>query len=473
MYTNSQMKTFAKGGDTKASSESNEFKKFMYSAGEDPALATQLGIQYARQKGWSPEKTTEEWNKALGTNFTVDDFYRVTGLTPTTQTFTKETPSFSNFGESGSWDFGAGTKYDDKGLITSTGNYFERGNDAIVSDELLWNPHSATGKELQNKVQTAKDAGQRAGAVVTPYAVFQNKATTEQLLDEVKNSGVDFVVIDPYVGLGVPGVTSEGLLNWTRDFINQAKSLGKDVKVVTQGFAQKGQEEEALRHNQQVLALPGVSEFINFGLEDAKDLTDNPNWVSLSNDYGALNQKQPPAPTPPAQAPTIQSPAPEQTQLAAQPPAPYYVTGLAGVQRPVDPTTGYMYETEVGGNRMRGWGGGDLSVRDGQIYEGEELPYYMRLQNNRMVATGAQAPAPAPVFGEPPKGLASLVKPNTQLADLAQHLSSLPSSPPQPTPPTPIPPEPDMFDTTEQFGNIQNGITMPENYRRGGRVRMI
>jgi len=270
---------------------SNPFYDFMYAAGQNPALATQRGIQYARQQQWNPEQTVQQWNQALGTNFTLDDYYRVTGLTSQDPTFTSSGPTmFSNFGESDSWNFGQGAKYNEQNLITAEGNYFERGNDAIVSDELLWNPHSATGVDLQNKVTKAKEAGQKAGAVVTPYAVFQNKATTQQLLDEVKNSGVDFVVIDPYVGLGVPGVTSEGLISWTRDFINQAKGLGKDVKVVTQGFAQKGKEEEALRHNQQVLSLPGVSEFINFGLEDAKDLKDDPNWVSLGNDYGQVQK---------------------------------------------------------------------------------------------------------------------------------------------------------------------------------------
>jgi hypothetical protein len=270
---------------------SNPFYDFMYAAGQNPALATQRGIQYARQQQWNPDQTVQQWNQALGTNFTLDDYYRVTGLTAQDPTFASSAPAmFSNFGESNSWDFGKTAKYNEQNLITAQGNYFERGKDAIVSDELLWNPNSATGKELQDKVAKAKESGQNAGAVVTPYAVFQNKATTQQLLDEVKNSGVDFVVLDPYVGLGVPGVTSEGLISWTRDFINQAKGLGKDVKVVTQGFAQKGKEEEALRHNQLVLSLPGVSEFINFGLEDAKDLKDDPNWVSLGNDYGQVQQ---------------------------------------------------------------------------------------------------------------------------------------------------------------------------------------
>ena len=68
--------------------------------------------------------------------------------------------------------------------------------------------------------------------------------------------------------------------------------------------------------------------------------------------------------------------------------APSYITGLAGVDRPYDPSTGYMYQTGIGGERMKGWGGGDLSVRDGAIYEGDVAPSYMKLLDGQMVSTG-------------------------------------------------------------------------------------
>jgi len=194
------------------------------------------------------------------------------------------TTKFSNFGDTGSWDFGAGASYDPATkLIKSPGTVFQSGKDAIVSDELFWNQHSVTGQELKDRVKATQDQGQRAGVVITPYAVFQGKATDEQLLTEIANSGSDFVVLDPYY-LNF-GPSSEWLVNWTQNFIPQLRALGKDVKLVTQGFAPKGKEQEALEHNQKILAIPGVSEVINFGLEDAKDLQDDPNWVSLSNDF--------------------------------------------------------------------------------------------------------------------------------------------------------------------------------------------
>ena len=68
--------------------------------------------------------------------------------------------------------------------------------------------------------------------------------------------------------------------------------------------------------------------------------------------------------------------------------APSYITGLAGVDRPYDPSTGYMYQTGIGGERMKGWGGGDLTVHDGVVYEGGAPTSYMTLQNGQMVSTG-------------------------------------------------------------------------------------
>ena len=270
-----------------ATAASNPVYDFMSAAGQDPALATQRGIQYARQQGWTPEQTTQQWNQALGTNFTLDDFYRVTGLTPNDPSFAGSNATFSNFGDTGSWDFGAGAVYDPQtNLIKAPGTVFQSGKDAIVSDELFWNPHSVTGPDLQKRIQDAQAQGQRAGVVITPYAVFQGKATNEQLLNEIKNSGTDFVTIDPYY-LGF-GASSKELLDWARTFVPQVRALGKEVKLVTQGFAPKGQEQQTLEHNQKMLAIPGVSEFINFGLEDAKDLQGDPNWVSIGNDYGKV-----------------------------------------------------------------------------------------------------------------------------------------------------------------------------------------
>lgn len=271
------------------------FKDYMYADGANDALATQRGVQYARQQGWSPEQTVLGWNQALGTNFSVDDYYRLTGLTPQEAAANQNKPLFSNFGAQGGWDFGRGAEYDPQtNLIKSPGTVFQSGQDAIVSDELFWNPHSVTGADLQKRITDTQAQGQRAGVVITPYAVFQGKATNEQFLDEIKNSGTDFVTIDPYY-LGF-GASSKELYDWAKDFIPKVNALGKEVKLVTQGFAPKGKEQEVLEHNQKMLALPGVNEFINFGLEDAKDLQGDPNWVSISNDYSEA--------TAPVRAPT-------------------------------------------------------------------------------------------------------------------------------------------------------------------------
>ena len=185
----------------------------------------------------------------------------------------------SNFGDPNSWQFGSGAQYNEKNMIESPGAYFQRGNDVIVSDELFWNPDSPTGQALAKKIDDVKSEDQRAGVVITPYAVFQGKATTQQLLDEVKKSGADFVAIDPYVGFGVP---PDQLLAWTKEFVPQLNNLGVGVKLVLQDFARPGEEAQTSAYNQKLLETPGISEFISFGLEDAKDLQNSPDWTSMT-----------------------------------------------------------------------------------------------------------------------------------------------------------------------------------------------
>lgn len=185
----------------------------------------------------------------------------------------------TNFGDENSWQFGKGAEYNEKNMIESSGAYFQRGNDVIVSDELFWNPDSPTGEKLAKKISGTQGEGKRAGVVITPYAVFQNKATNQQLLDEVKRSGADFVAIDPYVGFGVP---KEQLLAWTKEFVPKLNELGVGVKLVLQDFSKTGMENETKAYNNELLQTPGISEFISFGLEDAKDLQGSPEWTSLS-----------------------------------------------------------------------------------------------------------------------------------------------------------------------------------------------
>jgi hypothetical protein len=136
-------------------------------------------------------------------------------------------------------------------------------------------------------------------------------------------------------------------------------------------------------------------------------------------------------------------PAPPAPTPAPPAPQPYYITGLSGTQRPVDPTTGYMYETELGGARMKGLGGGDLSIRDGAIYEGDVLPYYMTLQDGRLVATNAPDPnAPTPTPAPPAPTPAPPVPTPAPPAPTPSPPAPTPA-PPVPTPaPTPAPPAP-------------------------------
>ena len=195
----------------------------------------------------------------------------------------------SQFGDAGSWNFGAGSEYQNN-MIVAPNAYFQRGGDVVVSDELFWNPNSPTGDALKQKVDQAKAAGNRAGVVITPYAVFQGKASNQQLINEIKNSGVDFVALDPYFGFGA---SKDELLNWTKDFIPQLNDLGLGVKLVTQGFAKAGLEQETRQYNEQLRSLPGVSEFVEFGLEDAPDLQGSPEWVSLSAQQDTAQATQP------------------------------------------------------------------------------------------------------------------------------------------------------------------------------------
>lgn len=63
-----------RGVTTWGSAPDNDFAKMLYAGGVNDAVATQRGIQYAQSKGWTPEQAVAQWNAALGTNATVDDY---------------------------------------------------------------------------------------------------------------------------------------------------------------------------------------------------------------------------------------------------------------------------------------------------------------------------------------------------------------------------------------------------------------
>jgi hypothetical protein len=51
-----------------------DFGNYMYDGGNlNDSDATVRGLQFAQQQEWSPEQTVQEWNSALGTEFTLDD----------------------------------------------------------------------------------------------------------------------------------------------------------------------------------------------------------------------------------------------------------------------------------------------------------------------------------------------------------------------------------------------------------------
>ena len=56
------------------SAPDNDFAKMIYAGGANDAVATQRGLQYAKEQGWTPEQAVAQWNAALGSNLTVGDY---------------------------------------------------------------------------------------------------------------------------------------------------------------------------------------------------------------------------------------------------------------------------------------------------------------------------------------------------------------------------------------------------------------
>ena len=56
-----------------------EFRNLIYAGGADDAVATQRGVDYLKNMGYTPTEATSLFNQALGTNFTVGDYNRVAG----------------------------------------------------------------------------------------------------------------------------------------------------------------------------------------------------------------------------------------------------------------------------------------------------------------------------------------------------------------------------------------------------------
>ena len=207
----------------------------------------------------------------------------VATTTDTTAPVTQTGATLTEFGTSGGWNVSTG----------ATANpVFRRGNEVVVSDEIFWNPNSATGTKLQQLVASEKSAGNKAGLTITPYAVLDGKATPEQLINEVKRSGADFVAIDPYI-FGDNRFTPQQGIDWTTQAVQALKDAGVQVKIVTQGFAPGNVDQKTIQdYNARLATIPGVNEVINFGLEDAPDLQAG-GFRSLDKPYGDLQTTTP------------------------------------------------------------------------------------------------------------------------------------------------------------------------------------
>lgn len=57
-------------------SAAQRLKNYVYEGGANDDEATRRGLGYARLMGWSPDEAVRNWNDALGTKFTTDDYQR-------------------------------------------------------------------------------------------------------------------------------------------------------------------------------------------------------------------------------------------------------------------------------------------------------------------------------------------------------------------------------------------------------------
>lgn len=57
-------------------SPAQRLKNYAYEGGANDDVATRRGLGYARLMGWSPDEAVRNWNEALGTRFTTDDYQR-------------------------------------------------------------------------------------------------------------------------------------------------------------------------------------------------------------------------------------------------------------------------------------------------------------------------------------------------------------------------------------------------------------
>lgn len=294
----------------KSTTNPNWFKDYIYQGGADDATATQRGIDYVLSEGMRPQDAVNLWNQSLGTNFTAKDFYDATGIDlPKAPNAPPEgqMPNLSFFGREGGWDLAAGAFVDPtRGRVYEppSGVVFQRGNEVVVGDELFWSPYAPTGDKLRELVQQNQANGYRVGTVVSPYATLvgsqegkEPPVTIKQLAQEVANSGVDFVAIDPYVGWF--DIKSEDLVNWSKQFLDEMRALGKDTILVMQNDVPGANtKEEVFAHNRSLMNIPGFSEYVAYSeMPDEKDRLSgffDEVYARLDRSEGKKNAGKPP-----------------------------------------------------------------------------------------------------------------------------------------------------------------------------------
>lgn len=298
------------GTTTPQTGSADWFKQYIYQGGADDATATQRGLDWAKQQGLTPVQTVNLWNQSLGTDFTAKDFYDATGIDlPKAPNAPPEgqMPNLSFFGREGGWDLASGAFVDPtRGRVYEppSGVVFQRGNEVIVGDELFWSPYAPTGDKLKGLVQQNQANGYRVGTVVSPYATLvgsqegkEPPVTIKQLAQEVANSGVDFVAIDPYVGWF--DIKSEDLVNWSKQFLDEMRALGKDTILVMQNDVPGANtKEEVFAHNRSLMNIPGFSEYVAYSeMPDEKDRLSgffDDVYARLDRSEGKKNAGKPP-----------------------------------------------------------------------------------------------------------------------------------------------------------------------------------
>jgi acetyl esterase/lipase len=253
-----------------------------YGGGITSVIAKQLISQTVVNEGTEISLTLQTSDVPPGTKIpyaitgvTSSDFSTVTALTGNI-VVDKPSVVYSNLFDPGGWNLGYRTF---NGNVASV---FFKGDEVTVADEIFWNNTQPVGTNLTSIVANAKAQGYRVGIVITPYALYgpteATKVTQTQLDDEVLNSNVDFVTLDPYWLNDYFGQTVSNLQTWVSAQITKytAAPYNKAVKIVTQSWyptgAPAGSDQTVKDYVNYQLNLSNVEEFIQSDYYDFWDI---------------------------------------------------------------------------------------------------------------------------------------------------------------------------------------------------------